>query len=77
MSTNYSHDPSEARKDFESYFYVFMLAFWPVALLFGIVDHWFITGYDFRVLDVLLGMIAGWIAIKFYDTRERTQNQAS
>ena len=54
-----------------------MLVFWPSSLLFGLIDHVFITEYDLRPLTLLLGLLCGWIGVLVYKSRERRKGEVS
>jgi hypothetical protein len=43
--------------------FVFMAVFWPVSLLLGVVDHWFVPGYDLRLVNLALGALGGWVGV--------------
>ena len=58
--------------DYTTRFFVFMAIFWPLSLLLGIVDHWFIEDYDLRPVNVALAALVGWVgAIAFEAWRHR------
>ncbi len=66
------HEP-----DTMMHYYVFMMVFWPVSILLGLIDYYSIRDHDLRVLTLLLGVVAGWIAMKMYQARERKQHEAT
>ena len=57
--------------DYFMYFSLFLLAFWPVALILGVADYFFFPDRDLRLLDLLMGGIAGGSAVSFYRSKER------
>lgn len=54
----------EARPDTEGAFIAFMLAFWPLLLVLGIADHFFLPEYDLRLPSLAMAGAAGWVAAR-------------
>jgi hypothetical protein len=53
-------DDHEPRTDtMEEAIIAFMLAFWPLLLTLGIVDHFFLPEYDLRLPTLVLAGAAG------------------
>ncbi len=77
MRTHFDALEEEEKIDPTMQFYVFMLVFWPSSLLFGLIDHVFITEYDLRPLTLLLGLLCGWIGVLVYKSRERQKGEVS
>ena len=50
-------------------FFVFMLVFWPLSFLLGVVDHWLIPDHDLRLLNIVLGGLGGWVGVRYFDAR--------
>jgi|GEM_PF-5680527 len=67
----------EPKIDSTMQFYVFMLVFWPSALILGLIDFVFIPEYDLRPLTLLLALLSGWIGVLVYRSRERRKGEAS
>lgn len=76
MSEEHTQITSGAGADNLVYFGVFMMVFWPVTLLFGIVDHFFIPDSDLRLIGVLLGLLAGGLGLKAHKTIQRYNRDA-
>jgi hypothetical protein len=50
---------------------VFMVIFWPLSLLLGIVDHWFIADFDLRLPNLAVATFAGCVGVTVYEARRR------
>ena len=48
---------------FEEVVIPFMLAFFPLALVLGVVDHFFLPEYDLRLPSLALAGAAGWVSV--------------
>jgi hypothetical protein len=59
-----THEPPNLTR-----FFVFMLVFWPLSLLLGVVDHWLIPDYDLRLLNLVLGGLGGWVGVRTFEAR--------
>jgi hypothetical protein len=44
-------------------FFVFMVVFWPLSLLLGVVDHWLVPEYDLRLVNLALGALGGGVGV--------------
>lgn len=58
-------------------FYVFMMVFWPTAIVLGLIDFSFVTSYDLRLPMLLLSLLAGWAGIKVYKSKMAKEDDAS
>jgi hypothetical protein len=52
-------------------FAIFMLFFWPSALILGLIDFYLIPSYDLRIPTLLLALGVGWIGMSKYRAREQ------
>ena len=59
------------------YFSAFMLAFWLITLILGLIDYLFIPSYDLRLLDLLIGLLAGSWGQRFHLQVERREDVTS
>ena len=50
---------------------VFMVIFWPLSLLLGIADHWFIPDYDLRLVNLAVATFAAWVGVRVFEARRR------
>ena len=50
---------------------VFMVIFWPLSLLLGIADHWFIADYDLRLVNLAVATFAAWVGVRVFEARRR------
>lgn len=75
-SYNWVAEENEQEPDTAMHFYVFMMVFWPVSLLLGLIDYYYIRDYDLRLVNLVLGAAAAWIGMKVYQARERKQLEA-
>jgi hypothetical protein len=57
--------------DYFMYFSVFLLAFWPVTLVLGVADYFFLLSYDMGLFDLPMGLLVGWITPSVYRAKER------
>ncbi|HEY2156495.1 MAG TPA: hypothetical protein VGH33_12750 [Isosphaeraceae bacterium] len=57
-------DTPETRPDTDGAFIAFMLAFWPLLLVLGIADHFFLPDYDLRLPTLAVAGGAGWVAAR-------------
>jgi len=72
-----ANSPDEEREpDVAMHFYVFMMVFWPVSIALGLIDHYYIQEYDLRLVNLVLGALAGWAGMEIYKARERRQHEA-
>jgi len=74
------HEPSTdmPRADDELVpFYVFMLAFWPVSIILGLIDYYVVRDYDLRLYVLMAGLVAGAIAVKAYWAKQQREEEAS
>jgi hypothetical protein len=53
-------------------FFIFMLVFWPVALILGVIDVWFITDHDLRLASLAVAAVAGWWGIRYVESKRET-----
>jgi hypothetical protein len=53
-------DVPESKFDTGEAFIAFMVVFWPLLLILGIVDHFFLTEHDLRLASLALAGAAGW-----------------
>lgn len=66
--------------DYGLYFMIFMIVFWPVSLVLGLIDFYLITDYDLRLVNLVLGGLIGWLGVVVYrrrQEREQEQNEAT
>lgn len=67
----------EPEPDTAMYFYVFMIVFWPVSIVLGLIGFYYVKEYDLRLVTLLLGLGAGWLAVRMYKVRERKRHDAA
>jgi len=67
----------EPEPDGSVYFYIFMVVFWPVSILLGLIDFYFVPEHDLRFYNLLAGLIAGGIAVEAYRHRHIREDQAA
>jgi hypothetical protein len=60
----------EREDDYGLWFMIFMLVFWPVSLVLGLIDFYVITAYDLRLVNLVLAGLAGWLGVAWYRRRE-------
>jgi hypothetical protein len=63
--------------DYGLYFMVFMVVFWPVSLVLGVIDFYLIPTYDLRLVNLLLGAVIAWAGVVLYRKRERERREAA
>jgi hypothetical protein len=51
----------ESKFDIGEAFIAFMVAFWPLLLVLGLIDHFFLSEHDLRLASLGLAGAAGWI----------------
>jgi hypothetical protein len=74
------HEPSAdlPRADDELMpFYAFMLAFWPVSIVLGLIDFYLVTGHDLRLYVLLAGLVAGGITMQAYRAKRKKEQEAA
>lgn len=71
-----AREESEFEPDLAMHFYVFMLTFWPAAIILGLIDYFVIKEYDLRIPTLLAGLGAGWIAMTIYRRNELKRFEA-
>ena len=49
---------------------VFVIAFFVVAVVFALLNSLFVSAYDLRLVGVMLGGLAGWLALRHYRARK-------
>jgi hypothetical protein len=69
-------DETEFEPDRAMHFYTFMLAFWPVSIILGLIDFYLIHDYDLRIPTLLAGLGAGWLAMTIYRRNELKRFEA-
>ena len=67
----------EPEADYGLYFMIFMIVFWPVSLALGLIDFWLIRSYDLRLVNLVLGGLAGWLGIVLYRRWQERREVAS
>jgi hypothetical protein len=61
MST---HESTQERKfDREMAIIVFMLVFWPILLILGVVDHFFMPDHDLRLFAFVFAAAIGGLGV--------------
>jgi hypothetical protein len=61
MST---HESTQERKfDREMAVIVFMLLFWPILLVLGVVDHFFMPDHDLRLFALVFATAIGGLGV--------------
>jgi hypothetical protein len=50
---------------------IFMLVFWPLSLVLGVIDHWFVPDRDLRLLNLAMGALAGWYAVRRFEAKRQ------
>lgn len=68
---------AEAEPDYGLYFMIFMIVFWPVSLVLGLIDFYLITSYDLRLVNLVLGGLIGWLGIVMYRRWEAKRREAT
>jgi hypothetical protein len=69
MST---HETTQERKfDREMAVIVFMLVFWPILLVLGVIDHFFMPDHDLRLFALLFAAAVGGLGVQLQ--RRRTE----
>ncbi len=51
----------QPKADHEGAFIAFMLAFWPLLLIIGLIDHIVLPEYDLRLFALVLAGAVGWV----------------
>ena len=59
------------KPDYGTMIAVFVAIFWPLSLLMGIADHWFIPDYDLRLVNLAVAAFAAWVGVKVFEARRR------
>ena len=59
------------KPDYDTMIGVFMVIFWPLSLLLGIADHWFIVGYDLRLVNLAVATFAAAVGVRVFEARRR------
>ena len=59
----------EPKPDHEGAFIAFMLAFWPLLLILGLIDHFLLPEYDLRLFTLVLAGVAGWACVRLQRQR--------
>jgi hypothetical protein len=59
----------EAKPDTEGAVIAFMLAFWPLLLVVGLIDHFLLPEYDLRLFTLALAGAAGWGSVRIQQRR--------
>jgi hypothetical protein len=62
--------------DYTTYFYVFMLVFWPVALALGLLAFYCLPEYELRLPTLFVSLVAGAAAVKYYRVKESRETPA-
>ena len=69
---------AEAEHDYGLDFMIFMIVFWPVSLVLGLIDFYLIESYDLRLVNLVLGGLIGWLGVVQYRKwQEKQQSQAA
>jgi hypothetical protein len=50
-------------------FFVFIVVFWPASLVLGVLDHWYFPEYDLRLINFGLGLLVGWLGVRYFDRK--------
>jgi hypothetical protein len=67
MST---HETTQERKfDREMAVIVFMLVFWPILLVLGVIDHFFMPDHDLRLFALLFAAAVGGLGVQLQRRR--------
>jgi hypothetical protein len=70
MST---HESTQERKfDREMAIIVFMLVFWPILLVLGIADHFFMPDHDLRLFAIVFAAAIGGLGVLVQRRRVET-----
>jgi hypothetical protein len=60
----HTHESTQAPKfDREMATIVFMLVFWPILLLLGVVDHFFMPDHDLRLFALVFAAAIGGLGV--------------
>jgi hypothetical protein len=59
------------KPDYGTMIGVFMVIFWPLSLLLGIADHWFMADYDMRLVNLAVATFAGSVGAVVFEVRRR------
>jgi hypothetical protein len=62
-------DTDQPKTDREGAFIAFMLAFWPLLAVLGLIDHFFLPEYDLRLFTLALAGAAGWGCVRVQQRR--------
>ena len=68
---------AEPETDYGLYFMIFMVVFWPVSLVLGLIDFYWIQDYDLRLVNLVLGGLIGWLGVVLYRRREERKREAA
>ena len=59
------------KPDYGTMIAIFVVIFWPLSLLLGIADHWFIADYDLRLVNLAVATLAGCAGVMVFEARRR------
>jgi hypothetical protein len=59
----------QPKPDHEGAFIAFMLAFWPLLLILGLVNHFGLPESDLRLFTLALAGAAGWGCVRVQQRR--------
>ena len=59
------------KPDYGTMICVFVVIFWPLSLLLGIADHWFIADYDLRPVNLAVAIFAACVGVMVFEARRR------
>ena len=59
------------KPDYGTMICVFVMIFWPLSLLLGIADHWFIADYDLRLVNLAVASFAAGVGVMVFEARRR------
>lgn len=59
----------DAKSDTEGAVIAFMMAFWPLLVVLGIIDHFFLPDYDLRLFTLVLSAAVGWGSVRMHQRR--------
>ncbi|MDR3638372.1 MAG: hypothetical protein P4L84_31505 [Isosphaeraceae bacterium] len=68
---------AETQPEYGLYFMVFMIIFWPVSLVLGLIDFCLIKNYDLRLVNLVLGGLIAWLGVVLYRRREQRRREAN
>ena len=61
----------QVKPDYGTMMGIFVVIFWPLSLLLGIADHWFIADYDLRLVNLAVATFAACAGVIFFEARRR------